>query len=237
MSVFLKANWENIVMVNYEIAPSILSKYLPKGVSIDLYNDKAYISLVGFMFKKTKIFNVPIFKLGTFEEINLRFYVTRKVGNETRRGVVFINETVPYKAVAWLANALYKEHYTTIATRHNWKINKESKEIKYEWLVNKKWNTIEVSALNKKKIMRENGFENFIFEHYYGYTKVDKSNTVEYQIAHPSWLINDILEYEIDCDFTNMYGKDFAILDKTLPTSIFLAEGSAIEINWKRNKI
>ena len=57
MSVFLKANWENIVMVNYEIAPSILSKYLPKGVSIDLYNNKAYISLVGFMFKKTKIFN------------------------------------------------------------------------------------------------------------------------------------------------------------------------------------
>ena len=50
MSVFLKANWENIVMVNYEVSEDLLSKYLPKGVSIDLFNGKAYVSLVGFMF-------------------------------------------------------------------------------------------------------------------------------------------------------------------------------------------
>ena len=237
MSVFLKANWENIVMANYEIAPEILKKYLPKGIELDLYNGKAYVSLVGFMFKNTKIFNVPIFKLGTFEEINLRFYVSRKVGNETQRGVVFINETVPYKAVAWLANALYKEHYTTIPTKHNWNFTKENKEIKYEWLVNKKWNSIELSALKEKKMMENNSFESFIFEHYYGYTKVSKSVTEEYQIAHPSWLINNILDYKVDCDFGTMYGEDFAVLDKTEPTSLFLAEGSAIEINWKRNKI
>ena len=237
MSVFLKANWENIVMVNYEISEELLSKYLPKGVSIDLFNGKAYVSLVGFMFKNTKIFNVPIFKLGTFEEINLRFYVSRKVGNETRRGVVFINETVPYKAVAWLANALYKEHYTTIPTRHHWDFSKECKEIKYEWLVNKKWNSIALSAMKEKKVMLENSFESFIFEHYYGYTKFNNSITEEYQIAHPSWLINEILDYKIDCNFEKMYGNDFAVLDKTQPASIFLAEGSAIEINWKRHKI
>ena len=237
MSVFLKANWENIVMVNYEISEEILSKYLPKGVSIDLYNGKTYISLVGFMFKDTKIFNVPIFKLGTFEEINLRFYVSRKVGNETRRGVVFINETVPYKAVAWLANALYKEHYTTIPTRHHWDFTNEHKAIKYEWFVNKKWNSIALSATKEKKIIEKNSFENFIFEHYYGYTKYNNTITEEYQIVHPSWLINDILDYKIDCNFENMYGEDFTVLDKTQLASVFLAEGSAIEINWKRNKI
>ena len=237
MSVFLKAKWENIVMANYEIAPTILEKYLPKGIELDLFNGKAYVSLVGFMFKDTKIFNVPIFKLGTFEEINLRFYVCRKVGNETRRGVVFINETVPYKAVAWLANALYKEHYTTIPTRHHWDFSKERKEIKYEWLVDKKWNSIELSAMKEKNVMEKNSFESFIFEHYYGYTKYSNTITEEYQIEHPSWLINDILDYKIDCDFEKMYGNDFAVLDTTQPASVFLAEGSAIEINWKRHKI
>jgi hypothetical protein len=51
------------------------------------------------MFKKTKLFNVPIphFKL---EEINLRFYVVRKEGDTVKRGVVFINETIPYPIVA-----------------------------------------------------------------------------------------------------------------------------------------
>jgi uncharacterized protein YqjF (DUF2071 family) len=57
---FLKANWENIIMANYEIDPKILLPFLPKGVELDLYNGKAYMSLVGFMFKKIKLFNVPI---------------------------------------------------------------------------------------------------------------------------------------------------------------------------------
>jgi hypothetical protein len=59
MTIFLKANWENIIMANYEIDPKILLPFLPKGVSL-IYNGKAYMSLVGFMFKKIKLFNVPI---------------------------------------------------------------------------------------------------------------------------------------------------------------------------------
>ena len=42
-----------------------------------------------------------------FEEVNLRFYV-RSV---EKRGVVFVQELVPKRAVAFLANALYNEHY------------------------------------------------------------------------------------------------------------------------------
>ena len=60
MAIFLKANWENIIMANYPIDPKILEPFLPKGVEHDLFNGKAYISLVGFMFKKTKLFNIPI---------------------------------------------------------------------------------------------------------------------------------------------------------------------------------
>lgn len=237
MSIFLKAKWENIIMANYEMDPTILSKYLPNGVELDLYNGKAYVSLVGFMFKDTKIFNIPMFSLGTFEEVNLRFYVYRKVGNEIRRGVVFINETVPYKAVAWLANALYKEHYTTIPTRHKWDFQSSSKMIHYEWLVDGHWNSMMVNSKKDKKKMVAGSFEHFIFEHYYGYTKVDESVAMEYKIAHPSWDINEILEYKLDCDFDKMYGADFSVLNQTEPTSVFLAEGSAVAINWKRHKI
>ena len=90
-------------MANYSIDPTILLPYLPAGLELDLYNGKAYVSLVGFMFKRSRIFNIPIPFMGTFEEVNLRFYVKRKVDGTYRRGVVFINETVPYKPVAWLA--------------------------------------------------------------------------------------------------------------------------------------
>ena len=127
MAVFLKANWEHIIMVNYEIDPQIVLPYLPNGVELDLFNGKCYISLVGFMFKNTKLFNIPIPYFGTFEEINLRFYVKRKEGNQIKRGVVFINETIPYKIVAWMANKLYKEHYTVVPTKHELQINPKLK--------------------------------------------------------------------------------------------------------------
>ena len=97
---FLEAKWENLIMANYAIDPTILIPYLPKGVELDIFEGKCYVSLVGFMFNKTKIFRVPIPYLGSFEEINLRFYVVRKDGDTLKRGVVFINETVPYAAVA-----------------------------------------------------------------------------------------------------------------------------------------
>jgi uncharacterized protein len=237
MAIFLKANWENIVMANYAIDPNILLPYLPKGVELDLYNGKACVSLVGFMFKNTKLFNVPIPYLGTFEEINLRFYVLRKEGNEIKRAVVFINETIPYKLVAWMANKLYKEHYTTIPTKHTININEYSKEIKYEWLKDNKWNSIALETSTASEAMQEGSFEQFIFEHYYGYTKINDEATEEYRLHHPSWKINSITKCAIDCDFKSMYGNDFEILNQTKPKAVFIAEGSKVEVEWKRNRL
>jgi uncharacterized protein len=237
MAIFLKAKWENIIMANYAMEPAILIPYLPKGVELDLYNGKAYVSLVGFMFKETKLFNIPIPRLGTFEEINLRFYVVRKEMNEIKRGVVFVNETIPYKAVAWMANKLYKEHYTAIPTRHLWKIENEIKTIKYEWKIDNEWNNIEVQALTKSDTMTNDSFEAFIFEHYYGYTKINDNATEEYKIKHPSWKINKVMNIKIDCNFNKMYGEAFEYLGKVEPESVFIAEGSAIEVEWKRNRL
>ena len=135
-------------MANYEIEPSALAPYLPKGVELDYYNNKTYVSLVGFMFKNTRLFGVPIPFFGSFEEINLRFYVKKVENRKIKKGVVFINETVPFKIVALLANKLYKEHYISIPTRNSIDIT-EYKKIKYEWKVNDKWNSIAVQSDTK----------------------------------------------------------------------------------------
>jgi uncharacterized protein YqjF (DUF2071 family) len=237
MTIFLKANWENIIMANYEIDPEILIPFLPKGVELDLYEGKAYASLVGFMFKKTKLFNVPIPHFGTFEEINLRFYVVRKEGDTVKRGVVFINETIPYPIVAWMANKLYKEHYTVVPTKHEIRRETKSQKVEFKWLLNKKWNSIYVEATTDAKVMKSQSLEKFIYQHYYGYTKVDQNNTEEYKLQHPSWLVNQVLDYKIDCDFTAMYGDSFSVLNTTKPEAVFIAEGSSVGIEWKRNRL
>ncbi len=237
MKNFLTAHWENLVMANYEIDPKILEPYLPKGVELDYFEGKTYVSLVGFMFKNTKIFGFPTFGFGTFEEVNLRFYVIKKEGNITKRGVVFINETVPNKIVALVANYFYKEHYIAIPTKHNWEISDQNKQISYSWKMKKAWNNITVNTSKTMHSMAKGSIEEFIFEHYFGYTKVSETETIEYCIQHPSWQINKINSYEINCNFEEMYGKNFAFLTTKSPNTVMIAEGSDISVKWKRNRL
>jgi uncharacterized protein len=234
MTDFLKARWENLVMVNYEVDPDVLQPYLPKGVELDYYQDKTYVSLVGFMFKDTRIFNIPIPLMGTFEEINLRFYVKRIIGKETRRGVVFISEIIPGKMVAWTANLLYHEHYSCFPTKHEIIIDKTEKKVAYKWLVNNTWNSITVNARPVSAIIQGGSMEEFIFEHYYGYTKIDDRASLEYRVNHPRWQINEIRQFEIQCDFQKLYGDSFKMLDKANPHSVMLAQGSDVSVKWKR---
>jgi len=235
--IFLKADWENLIMANYTVNPSVLLPFLPKGVEIDTYQGKAYVSLVGFMFKNTRLFNIPIPYLGTFEEINLRFYVKRKDGNEWKRGVVFINETIPYKPVAWMANWLYKEHYISIPTKHKWTFREKTKDIRYDWKMGNKWNVLTVNASTAKQPMAKGSIEEYIFEHYFGYTKIDDNTTQEYNVAHPRWETNQITDYHIDCDFGAMYGEAFRFLNHQEPANVIMAEGSEVTVDWKRTTI
>lgn len=220
-------------MVNYEVDADVLIPYLPRGVELDYYNNKTYVSLVGFMFANTRIFNLPIPFFGTFEEINLRFYVKRVVDGRVKRGVVFINETVPYKVVAWLANKLYRENYISIPTKNSIKTG-STRQVKYQWKMNKQWNHLEVVAKMETEEMQHGSMEEFIFEHYFGFTKINNQISQEYRIDHPRWLINKVSDYSVRCDFENMYGKNFSNLSNVIPDSVFMAEGSAVSIEYKR---
>ena len=88
-------------MLNYEVEPSLLNRYVPAGTTLDSFEGRAYLSLVGFQFCRTKLFgclSVPLHV--NFDEVNLRFYVRRREGAEDKRGVVFIAEVVPRRAIA-----------------------------------------------------------------------------------------------------------------------------------------
>src|SRR6476661_1870708 len=100
MKVFLTAEWKYIVMLNYEIEPKIIQPLVPSGTELDTWNGKTFVSIVGFLFLKTKVRGIPVPFHRNFEEVNLRFYVRRFVEGETRRGVVFVKELVPRFAIA-----------------------------------------------------------------------------------------------------------------------------------------
>ncbi len=47
MSVFLKAEWKKLAIANYAVDPSLLKPYIPAHTSLDYWDNKCYISLVG----------------------------------------------------------------------------------------------------------------------------------------------------------------------------------------------
>lgn len=231
---FLKANWTNLVLINYEIDAKILEKYIPKGTEIDSWNGKNYVSLVGFMFENVKLLGLKIPFHTHFEEVNLRFYVKRLENNEWKRGVVFIKEIVPKFAISFVANTIYKEHYETLPMTHC--ITKKSKTIDYayEWKSKNKWNTILIEAEKKAIEIEKNSEAEFITEHYFGYTKINENKTFEYEVKHPRWEQYNIKQFSINVDFESNYGTAFSFLKNKKPSSVFLAKGSEISVENKK---
>ncbi len=221
-------------MINYEINPEILNKYLPAGTELDFFQEKCYVSLVGFMFLNTKLLGIKIPFHKNFEEVNLRFYVKRKLNNEIKRGVVFIKEIVPKPALTFVANTIYKENYVTLPMSHKWKEGNKNNEIKYSWTLNSNHNFIQViSGKDSEKIIKNSETE-FIAEHYWGYSKINEVETTEYEVRHPKWKYYPIKDYTISIDFEANYGKDFRFLNDIKPNSVMLLEGSEISVEDKK---
>ena len=231
---FLKAEWRKLALANYEIDPELLKEYLPYKTELDEWNGIHYVSLVGFMFVNTKVLGIKIPFHVNFEEVNLRFYVRYKDGNEWKRGVVFIKEIVPRHAITFIANSLYKEHYQTLKMNHVWEVKDNTRITKYEWKLKDQWHSFLIeSEVEKSKI--ESGSEaEFITEHYWGYTKVNEQTTFEYEVTHPKWDCYKVKNYTIKVDFGTVYGAKFQELNQQEPTSVMLAEGSEMTVENKR---
>lgn len=227
---FLKAEWRKLILINYEIDPALLAPYIPAKTTLDLYQGKCLISLVGFMFVNTKILGIKVPFHINFEEVNLRFYVKRETPEAWRRGVVFIKEIVPKRTISAVANGVYKEHYETCKMTHNWDITAENLMIGYGWKSKGKWQHIEVKAENKATPTDLESDTAFISEHYWGYTRINNHSSFEYEVTHPVWDVYPVLTHKIDVDFGLVYGSNFDFLNTTTPTSIMLAEGSEITV-------
>jgi uncharacterized protein len=118
-ATFLTAEWRDLLMLNYVVDPALLEPHLPSGVELDPFQAQTLVSLVGFRFLNTRVLGLPIPFHRNFDEVNLRFYVVRRMpGAPPRRGVCFIREFVPRYAIAFIARTLYHEPYAAVPMRH-----------------------------------------------------------------------------------------------------------------------
>jgi uncharacterized protein YqjF (DUF2071 family) len=231
---FLSAQWLRLIMANYVVDPNILKPFLPAKTELDTWNGRTYVSLVGFLFHNTRVMRISVPFHTSFPEVNLRFYVRYKENDQFKRGVVFIKEIVPKQAITFIANSLFKERYVTLPMKNFVNIAADEQHIGYHWKFNNRWNGIEVKTGLKKFPLQPGSEAEFITEHFWGYSTLNEHLTGEYQVSHPSWDVFPVNDYTIDCDFGNLYGPSFSVLNQQAPASVFLAEGSEINVYSKR---
>lgn len=232
MKKFLTAEWRDLVMASYEVDPALLAGRVPAGTELDLHEGQCFVSVVGFMFVDTRVLGFLVPFHINFEEVNLRFYVRREVGNENRRGVVFVKEIVPRFAIAAVARTLYGEPYQAWKMGHT---RIESK-ISYSWHRSGCRNLIEVAVGKSEGIPSDGSHGSFIIEHYWGYTRRGASRTDEYRVEHPKWELFTVSNPKIEVDFRKTYGEEFAFLGDAEPYSVLCAKGSEIAV-YKGEKI
>ncbi|MEM6720445.1 MAG: DUF2071 domain-containing protein [Bacteroidota bacterium] len=231
---FLTAEWRKLIFFNYTVDPELLEEYVPKGTTLDSFNGKCFVSVIGFMFKNTKVLGCKMPGLHTFEEVNLRFYVKREDDGMVKRAAVFIQEIVPKCLLSFVANTVYHEHYVTRPMSHSWHETPKTLDISYSWTLKGIPQSIAVQADKHMKTFPDNSEIEFISEHYYGYTKYNEHKTFEFEVTHPRWKYYEVDSYELNLDFELNYGKKFAHLTQQKPDSVFVMEGSEITVEPKK---
>jgi len=227
---FLTAKWNNLIMLNYEVDPDILKPYMPPYTELDLWEGKALVSMVGFLFRDTRVKGISWPLHINFEEVNLRFYVKYYDGGEFKRGAVFVSEIVPKPMIATIANTLYKEHYSAMPMRHSiHKLSGNQTQYLYEWKFDGKWNNkLGGIVPNELSPIIPGSQEEFIFEHYWGYNKASKKTTIEYQVEHVTWNVGQVIDPVFEGEIGRLYGKKFEPFLSVKPYSAFFADGSDV---------
>jgi uncharacterized protein YqjF (DUF2071 family) len=219
-------------MLSYAVDRTLLEGYVPPGTVLDSFDGRTYVSLVAFQFRHTKLFDtVTIPFHADFDEVNLRFYVRRKAGSEDRRGVVFIAEIVPKWAVAKIARLAYGENYVCLPMRHSVDMSGATKTAEYEWQLNGARCRLYARTSGAAARPDEGSLEQFITEHYWGYSRKRNADALEYHVSHVPWNVWASSDAGFEGDASGLYGLELAKVLGRRPGSAFIADGSPVVVS------
>ena len=229
--VFLSAEWRDLAMLNYKVDPELLRGHVPRGTILDSFHGMTYLSLVGFRFQHVKLFGALAVPFHTdFDEVNLRFYVRSQQGNEDRRGVVFLAEIVPKRGVVQIARMAYGENYLCLPMKHGIHTDGLRKRVEYQWKVNGAWCKMYAEVFGAPAQPKDGSLEQFITEHYWGYSARRSGHCLEYQVSHPPWDVWASAAAGFAGNGSLIYGPELGAVLQRPPDSAFVADGSPVVV-------
>ncbi|UUV22699.1 YqjF family protein [Paenimyroides aestuarii] len=212
--------WNRALFFHWKIDADVLLELIPDGLTLDLFNDEAYVSLVAFSMEKIRPRFLPAFApISNFEEINLRTYVVK----DDIPGVYFLSieaSKIISVAVSKLLSVLPYEHADM------YRNNKDF----YQSAFNKKQFSFEAKYQIKNEITNKTDLDCFLTERYCLYVDANES-LYRYDIHHIPWPLYHIDLYQLETNYV------LGNLDlNTLPFKVHYSPGVQV-IAWNKIQV
>jgi uncharacterized protein YqjF (DUF2071 family) len=210
--------WDNAVFLHWQVEPRVLEKFVPTELEIDLYENKAWVSLVVFGMEKIKARNLPSFPpISDFEEINIRTYVRHK----DKQGVYFLSIEGSKKLSCKVAKRLSELPYRhSNINRTEYQCSSSNRAFK---------DSLELKFQIGEQTIQKSNLDKWLLERYALFQDA-KDSINEFDIHHVEWPVFDLVVNEIKLDYPRFNG-----LLNNSPDKIHFSTGVQV-IAWDKKK-
>ncbi|WP_255149559.1 YqjF family protein [Halorarius halobius] len=102
----LEMTWRDVLFAHWDVPPAVVAETLPEGLTVDTFDDRAWLGVVGFRMEDIRPRGVPVGL--SFGELNLRTYVRDDDGAP---GVYFYNLDASDRFGVAVARRLFRLPY------------------------------------------------------------------------------------------------------------------------------
>jgi hypothetical protein len=104
------------------------------------------------------------------------------------------------------------------------------KSAEYRWRIGDHWCRLSAQTLGLPTHPQEGSVEQFITEHYWGYSAQRTRGSLEYHVAHVPWQVWSTTEAGFGGEPSPLYGHELATVLKRRPDCAFVADGSPVMV-------
>lgn len=227
-SVFLTAEWKNLVHLTWAVDPARLEGYLPKGVVPEIIDGMAYVSLLTFDFVNTKVKGLAMPVQRHFPEINLLYHVKY----QGMRGVSYLQKFVPKHCIAVVARRFYNAPYLSypMESRVEESADGQSITIAHKIWKDGECHSLEVAASPEVMPHGDDSADLFMQAQTMGVGRDGSGKTMLYNVEHAEWEMHQVTGLHLNMDFGKLYGPEWAFLNDKPPVMARMARGSAVKV-------
>lgn len=173
--------WNDVVFLHWQVEVSELKKYVPEALEIDLFDGKAWVSVVAFTMENIRPrLLAPFPPISNFHEVNIRTYVKAANG---KSGVYFLS----IEAEKWLSATLAKG-LSGLPYRHSTiHRNKDTYSTHNQQLNNQ----LSLQYTVGKPLHQKSELDLWLTERYALFQE-SGTDLYEFQIHHLEWSINEV---------------------------------------------